>query len=189
MRCNLCAKRVVCRNLRPPFFQRVTVAASMATSDKRKTKGNREMRTKKESERKKAESKKERNAEKAAKKVYKKESGARFHSRTSVRIKPIKRRGHTPYSVLHTPVRPSRTHPEPLHPCGIAAFVGKVKYFCCLSAFKRNSDGLDSSNRPGPDSLASVASPPVFLSASPPPPSPSVASLSLCVSPVVGSRN
>lgn len=68
MRCNLCAKRVVCRNLPSlSLFQRVTVAASMATSDKRKTKGNRKMRTKKESERK-GESEKERNAEKAAKK-------------------------------------------------------------------------------------------------------------------------
>lgn len=58
-----------------PLFQRVTVAASMATSDKRKTKGNRKMRTKKESERKK-QSEKERNAEKAAKKYTKKRKKA-----------------------------------------------------------------------------------------------------------------
>lgn len=149
-----------------PLFQRVTVAASMATSDKRKTNGNRKMRTKKESERKK-ESEKERNAEKAAKKYTKKKKAIPAFTVALQSLPP----------------------PSYCPPVGFA-FVEKVEYFCCLSAFKRNSDGLESSNRPGPDSLASVASPPVFLeSASPPPPSPSVASLSLCVSPVVGSRN
>lgn len=87
MRCNLCAKRVVCRNL-PSFFFFffVTVAASMATSDKRKTKGNRKMRMKRSKQRGGGSGSEIKKSRKSCEKIYKKrkkkESYARFYSHT-----------------------------------------------------------------------------------------------------------
>lgn len=55
-----------------PLFQRVTVAASMATSDKRKTKGNRKMRTRKERVREKRRARRKEMPKKLRKNIQKK---------------------------------------------------------------------------------------------------------------------
>lgn len=140
----------------------------MVNSDKCKTKG------KQKCARKKCEQKSQKN---------KKPVG----ESTSVSTKPIKRGGYA--LLLPLPQSPKKSE------CVAALPLLKVKYFCCLSAFKRNSDGLESSNRPGPDSLGSLEtfSPaPASPTLPPPAPPPSLwaSLLSFCwVSVVSGSRN
>lgn len=154
-----------------------TVATSMVNSDKCKTKGKQNVHEKKSMSEK---------PEKQKASWRKHFSQHKTNKARAVRppITPTPMQGKKSLKKKHKKI-PGKANALPLL---------KVKYFCCLSAFKRNSDGLESSNRPGPDSLASLET---FSPASPAPPAPPApppslwASLpSFCwVSAVSGSRN